>query len=243
MLSIGSYNSSSNLGNFESKRDIINSFPGTADRSDIHQPAHCTTCCHLPPAEESGDLRFRRKGQALNISKGTWSIWVLCEQNQGGSCGALGQRSTFYPPFLTARLQPPRPSLSCKGPIGTVANQGRSRQEATWGKTEGAREAHQGYETNHLRPRTHPNTVSNPSLESERVSGSVVSNSLQSPGLVAYQALLSWDSLGKNTRAGCHFLLQGIFPTQGSNPGLLHFRQILYHLSCQESPPNLEPLL
>ena len=30
---------------------------------------------------------------------------------------------------------------------------------------------------------------------------------------------------------GCHFLLQGIFPTQGSNPGLLHCRQTLYHLS------------
>ena len=35
---------------------------------------------------------------------------------------------------------------------------------------------------------------------------------------------------------GCHFLLQGIFPTQGSNPGLLHCRQILYHLSHQGSP-------
>ena len=35
---------------------------------------------------------------------------------------------------------------------------------------------------------------------------------------------------------GCHFLLQGIFPTQGSNPGLLHCRQTLYHLSHQGSP-------
>ena len=32
---------------------------------------------------------------------------------------------------------------------------------------------------------------------------------------------------------GCHFLLQGIFPTQGSNPGLLHCRQTLSHLSHQ----------
>ena len=32
---------------------------------------------------------------------------------------------------------------------------------------------------------------------------------------------------------GCHFLLQGIFPTQGSNLGLPHCRQILYHLSYQ----------
>ena len=37
-------------------------------------------------------------------------------------------------------------------------------------------------------------------------------------------------------------LLQGIFPTQESNPGLLHCRQILYHLSYNESPhPALEP--
>ena len=45
-----------------------------------------------------------------------------------------------------------------------------------------------------------------------------------------------WDSPGKNTGVGCHFLLQGIFPTQGSNPDLLHCRQILYHLSHQGSP-------
>ena len=34
-----------------------------------------------------------------------------------------------------------------------------------------------------------------------------------------------------HTGVGCHFLLQGIFPTQGPNLGLLHSRQILYHLS------------
>jgi len=39
------------------------------------------------------------------------------------------------------------------------------------------------------------------------------------------------DSPGKNTGVGCHALLQGIFPTQGSNPGLLHYRQILNFLS------------
>ena len=33
-----------------------------------------------------------------------------------------------------------------------------------------------------------------------------------------------WDSPGKNTGVGCHFLLQGIFPTQGSNPFLLHWQ-------------------
>ena len=40
----------------------------------------------------------------------------------------------------------------------------------------------------------------------------------------------------KNTWVGCHSLLQGIFPTQGSNLGLLHCRQIHYHLSHQGSP-------
>ena len=44
------------------------------------------------------------------------------------------------------------------------------------------------------------------------------------------------DSPGKNIKMGCYALLQGIFPTQGLNPGLLHCRQILYHLNHQESP-------
>ena len=44
------------------------------------------------------------------------------------------------------------------------------------------------------------------------------------------------DSTGKNTGVGRHFLLQGIFPTQGSNPGLQHCRQTLYPLSHQGSP-------
>ena len=44
------------------------------------------------------------------------------------------------------------------------------------------------------------------------------------------------DSPGKNTGVGCHTFLQGIFQTQGSNPGLLYCRHILYHLSHQGSP-------
>ena len=51
------------------------------------------------------------------------------------------------------------------------------------------------------------------------------------------------DSPGKNTGVGCHALLQGIFPTQGSNPGLPHCRQILYCLNHQRSPGNLCPKL
>ena len=48
------------------------------------------------------------------------------------------------------------------------------------------------------------------------------------------------DSPGKNPGVRCHALLQGIFPTQGSNPDLLHSRWILYHLSHQGSPRILE---
>jgi len=44
------------------------------------------------------------------------------------------------------------------------------------------------------------------------------------------------DSPGKNTGVGCHALLQGIFQTQESNPGLPHYRQILYYLSHQGRP-------
>ena len=45
-----------------------------------------------------------------------------------------------------------------------------------------------------------------------------------------------WNSSGQNTGVGSHSLLQGIFPTQGSNPGLPHCRQILYQLSRRRSP-------
>ena len=52
---------------------------------------------------------------------------------------------------------------------------------------------------------------------------------------IAYQDPRPWDSPGKNTGEGCRFLLQGIFPTQGLNPGLQHCKQTLYHLSHQRN--------
>ena len=45
-----------------------------------------------------------------------------------------------------------------------------------------------------------------------------------------------WDSPGQNTRVGSRSLLQGIFPTQKSNQGRLHCRQIIYQLRYQGSP-------
>ena len=56
------------------------------------------------------------------------------------------------------------------------------------------------------------------------------------PRTAAHQApLYPWYFPGKDTGVVCHFLLQGIFPTQGLNPGFLHCRQILYQLRYQRS--------
>ena len=66
------------------------------------------------------------------------------------------------------------------------------------------------------------------------VSHSVVSDSLWPRGLWPARLLRPWDSPGKSTGVDCHSLLQGIFPTQGSNPGHLNCRQILYRLSYRK---------
>ena len=52
--------------------------------------------------------------------------------------------------------------------------------------------------------------------------------------------LCLWNSPGNNTGVHCHFLLQGIFPSQRLNPGLPHCRWILYQLGHQGSPRILE---
>ena len=58
-----------------------------------------------------------------------------------------------------------------------------------------------------------------------------MAGSLGPRGLQPARLLRPGDSPGKNAGVGCHALLRSTFPTQGSNPGLLHCRQILYHLS------------
>ena len=66
-------------------------------------------------------------------------------------------------------------------------------------------------------------------------SRSVVSDSLGPHGLYS-----PWDSPDQNTGVGSLSLLQDIFPTQGSNPGLPHCRRLLYQLSHKGSPRILE---
>ena len=70
----------------------------------------------------------------------------------------------------------------------------------------------------------------------ENVSRSVVSDSLWPHGLQAARLLCPWNSPGQNTGVGSHYLVQGIFPTQGWNPGLLNCRRILHCLSHQGRP-------
>ena len=67
----------------------------------------------------------------------------------------------------------------------------------------------------------------------ENESHSVMSDSLRSHGLYS-----PWNSPGQNTGVGSLSLFQGIFPTQGSNPGLLHCRWILHQLSHKGSPTS-----
>ena len=80
----------------------------------------------------------------------------------------------------------------------------------------------------------HVSSVSG-SVGSESERSSVVSDSLRPHRLYS-----PWSSPGQNTRMDSLSLLQGIFPTQGSNPGLLHWGQILYQLSHKGSPRILE---
>ena len=62
-----------------------------------------------------------------------------------------------------------------------------------------------------------------------------MSNSVWLHGLQPTKLSCPWDSPGKKTGVGCHSLLQRIFPTKESNPSILNWRQILYHLSHQWS--------
>ena len=64
-----------------------------------------------------------------------------------------------------------------------------------------------------------------------------MSDSLRRHGLYSL-----WNSPGQNYGVGSHFLLQGIFLTQGLNPGLLHCRRTLYQSSHQRSPVSSRKL-
>ena len=79
-------------------------------------------------------------------------------------------------------------------------------------------------ETNVIKTLNHMN-------ESESEGRSVGSDSLQPHGLYS-----PWNSIEQNTGVSSFSLLQGVFPTQGLNPGLPHFRKLLYQLNHRGSP-------
>ena len=68
----------------------------------------------------------------------------------------------------------------------------------------------------------------------------VMSDTCDPMGYVDCRLLCQWDFPGKNTGVGCHFLLQGIFSTQGLNACLLHCRQIFLPLSYLGSMKPLD---
>ena len=70
-----------------------------------------------------------------------------------------------------------------------------------------------------------------------------MSNSLLPEDCSLPDSSIHGDSSGKSTRVGCDALLQGIFPTQGSNPGPPHCMQILYQFSHQGSPNHFIVIL
>ena len=91
--------------------------------------------------------------------------------------------------------------------------------------------SHLHYSVPPLESKCHPDTSSKThSLKSETERHSVLSDSLRPHGLYS-----PWNSPGQNTGMGSLALLRGIFPTQGSNPGLPHCRWVLYQLSHKET--------
>ena len=80
---------------------------------------------------------------------------------------------------------------------------------------------------------------SSPSRDAHAVLIAQLCQLFPTPWTVAHQAPLSMGFSRKNAGVGSLSLLQGIFPTQGLNPGLLHCRQIPYHLNHQASPRKL----
>ena len=91
----------------------------------------------------------------------------------------------------------------------------------------------------HAHTHTHTHTEQrNRTGNPERVKAAQLCPTLRPHGLYG-----SWNSPGQNTGVGGLFLRQGIFPTQGSNPGLPHCRQSLYQLSPQRSPHKYVQLI
>ena len=88
---------------------------------------------------------------------------------------------------------------------------------------------------------SHPSSGSpNPQPTFSSLSFPLVKVAQSRPTLQPHGLYSPWNSLGQNTGVGSLSLLQEIFPTHGSNPGLPHYRWMLYQLSHKGSPRILE---
>ena len=135
--------------------------------------------------------------------------------------------------FVGSRLQLLGPPLSPRGQIQMVVDQGTASAEAR-GTTSSQIGGAQAWRT------LTPLADASPShgYESEAKSKAARScPTLRSHGLQPTGLLGPWNFPGKSTRAGCHFLLQGIFLTQGWNLSLLRCWQTLYRLSRSSLNP------
>ena len=140
---------------------------------------------------------------------------VHCSQG-GRAAGKLPERTGSAPGLVTVGTMT---TLSLKGQGGALVKPGhREGSVATWQELWAPGEGHSQLLTALKRGKWNE-------------SCSVVSDSLQPHGLSS-----PWNSPGQHTEVGSLSLLQGIFPTQEVNQGLLHCRQILYQLSYQGSP-------
>ena len=119
------------------------------------------------------------------------------------------------------KIQPPKPAhvhQKKKKHTKNTKNQKLPRKENIFQVISSLKGVHSGMWERH--------NWANPPVPWVSETHSAMSNSLQPYGLYN-----PWNSLGQNTGVGGLSLLQGIFPTQESNPGLPHCRWILYHLS------------
>ena len=152
----------------------------------------------------------------------------LAKRNKAVTGGQMSSN-----PDHMQHLDPQRPNSGCRG-IGGV----QMSPEFLFGKTAKSWgwmlaffskecECSQSYTAMHLK-----SGYTGKFYTFESVSPSGTSDSA-TPWTVARRFLCPWDPPGRSTGVGSHSLLQGIFPTRGPHPGLLHCRQGLCHLSCQ----------
>ena len=165
---------------------------------------------------QADSLPYEPPGKPNNIH--IYWIWIL-DKNTGVGCHSLLQGI-----FLTQGLNPGLPH--CRHILLPYELPGKPKNIRA-----GSHSFLQGIFPTHrlnlgfLHYRQTLYHLSIREAQSESVSHSVVSNFLQPDGLSPPRPLSPWNSPGKNTGVGSHSLLQGIFPTQGSNSNLFLLKE------------------